>query len=271
VWRAARLLWITAAVALMATAASAARATAKDLATGKILVARRHMLDPNFAETVILLVQYDEKGSVGLIINRPSSIPLSRLTKEFEGVKGRTDPLYLGGPVERSGVMALVRSRTKPEDAKLVFADIYMISVKTTLEKAITSSTANTLHLYLGYAGWDARQLEWELGMNAWDVLPANAGIVFDPHPETLWNRLVEREDLQIAAAPAGGGMATLTRSQAMPTSAQGFCWVAGVRAAAHVRSPGAPCGEWPGRSVPPPAGREPASRNPRGDRLATI
>jgi putative transcriptional regulator len=199
------------AVALVAFAAAAvfgrlvpvqAGISVKDLNTGRILVARRNMLDRNFAQTVILLVHYDEKGTVGLIINRPTKIPLSRLAKEFEGVKGRSDPLYLGGPVESSGVMALFRSSTKREDAKLVFADIYMISVKATLEKAIASATPSTLHLYLGYAGWDAGQLEWELGMNAWDVLPPNAGIVFDPHPETLWNRLVEREQLQIAAGP---------------------------------------------------------------------
>lgn len=179
------------------------QATARDLATGKILVARRHMADENFAQTVILLVQHDEKGTVGLIVNRPTKIPLSRLTKEFEGVKDRSDPLYLGGPMERSGVMALVRSRTKPEDAKAVFADVYMISVKETLEKAIAAATSSRLHLYLGYAGWAAGQLEWELGMDAWDVLPPNAGMVFDPHPETLWNRLVERENLQNAAAPS--------------------------------------------------------------------
>jgi putative transcriptional regulator len=180
-------------------------ATAQDLATGKILVARRHMSDPNFAQTVILLVQHDEKGTVGLIVNRPTKIPLSRLAKEFEGVKGRSEPLYLGGPMERSGVMALVRSHKKPEDAKAVFADVYMISVKETLERAIAAATSSRLHLYLGYAGWDAGQLEWELGMDAWDVLPPNAGMVFDPHPETLWNRLVERENLQNAAAPSRG------------------------------------------------------------------
>src|SRR5579864_1729717 len=230
--RPARLLWIMAAVALTASAATAvrnrlffqaqARATAQDPATGKILVARRHMLDPNFAETVILLVQHDEKGTVGLIVNRATKIPLSRLAKEFEGVKGRSDPLYLGGPMERSGVMALIRSRTKPDEAKVVFTDIYMISMKATLEKAIASgATPNTLRLYLGYAGWDAGQLEWELGMDAWDLLPPNSGTVFDPHPETLWNRLVERENLQNAAAPARVGMRQLTRSQAIPTSAR--------------------------------------------------
>jgi putative transcriptional regulator len=96
--------------------------------------------------------------------------------------------------------MALVRSRAKLEEAKHVLADIYMISNKTSLEKTISSnSAANSLRLYLGYAGWDAGQLEWELGMEAWNVLPANPAVVFDAHPETLWSRLVEQGELQMA------------------------------------------------------------------------
>ena len=144
--RPARVLWIAAALVLMAGAVNAARwrllvpaqagTRVKELAAGKILVARRELLDPHFAETVVLLVQYDQKGTVGLIINRKTKIPISKLSKELEPAKGRTDPLYIGGPVETSGLMALFKSSTKPEDAKHVFADIYMISSKTTLEKS---------------------------------------------------------------------------------------------------------------------------------------
>lgn len=208
----ARALWITAAAALMASAQG--DSGGKQLAVGKILVARRDMLDPNFAETVILLVQYDEKGTVGLILNRQSKVPISRLARGIEGAKGRTDPLYLGGPVETSGVMALVRSRTKPEDAKHLVADLYMISSKSMLEKAMTSDAApNTFRVYLGYAGWDEGQLEWELGLDAWDVLPADTGLAFDPHPETLWSRLIEKEELRMAGFRDGEDSAAGPRS----------------------------------------------------------
>lgn len=208
---ATRLSWVTALVALAASAMPAvhrsllvptqAGGLAKELAAGKLLVARRSLQDPNFTQTVILLVEHsDEEGAVGLILNRQTKIPLSRLSKELEGAKGRSEPLYLGGPVQTEGVMALVRSRSKLEEAKHVLADIYMISSKTSLEKTISSNTASSsLRLYLGYAGWDAGQLEWELGMDAWDVLPATAAVVFDAHPETLWSRLVEQSELQMA------------------------------------------------------------------------
>jgi len=208
---ATRLLLVIALVALAATAAPAVRrrllvpvqagGLAKELATGKLLVARRSLQDPNFAETVILLVEHsDDEGTVGLILNRQTKIPLSRLSKDLEGAKGRTEPLFLGGPVQTEGVMALVRSRAKLEEAKHVLAYIYMISNKTSLEKTISSNSAsNSLRLYLGYAGWDAGQLEWELGMEAWNVMPATTAVVFDPHPETLWSRLVAQEELQMA------------------------------------------------------------------------
>jgi len=210
---ATRLALVMTVAALVASAAPAvhrrwlaptqADQPPKELAAGKLLVARRSLQDPNFSQTVILLVQHSEdEGTVGLILNRQTKIPLSRLSKELEGAKGRSEPLYLGGPVQTDSVMALVRSRTKPEDAKLVLGEVYMISSKTGLDKTITSvPAAGTLRLYLGYAGWDAGQLEWELGMDAWNVLPATAGIVFDAHPETLWSRLVDQEELQMAHA----------------------------------------------------------------------
>jgi len=207
--RLAGSLGMAAAVSLVASAALAARwrlipaqadKPAQQLAAGKILVARRSLEDPNFAETVIVLVQYDDDGTLGLIINRQTKLPVSRLARDLQGAKGRAEPLFLGGPVALSGVMGLIRTETKLEDATHVFGDVYMISSKTSVEKAIAStSDAKTFRLYLGYAGWDAGQLEWEMSMDAWDVMPANAGIVFDSHPETLWQRLVNQEDERMA------------------------------------------------------------------------
>lgn len=205
----ARLLRIAVAIVLVASAALASRwrlvtaqtdKQAQRLAAGKILVARRSLADPNFAETVIVLVQHDEEGTLGLIVNRQTKVPISRLSRDLQSAKGRSEPLYLGGPVETSGIMGLIRTATKLEDAKHMFADVYMISSKAAMEKAMASSyDSKTFRLYLGYAGWDAGQLEYEMGMDAWDVLPANAAIVFDPHPETLWSRLMEQEDMRMA------------------------------------------------------------------------
>lgn len=217
-----RILWIAAAAAAAVSAASLASGAhrapivrtqtgerAKQLAAGKILVARRGLLDPNFAKTVVLLVQHDGDGTMGVIINRPTKVTLSRFAEQFQGIKGRTDLVYLGGPVETTSVMALVRSKSKPDDSKRVLADVFMVSTKAALEKVMTeTSPPDAFRLYVGYAGWDADQLEWELGLDAWDVVPADAAIIFDPHPETLWPRLAEQEGMQIARTGLGPGSA---------------------------------------------------------------
>ena len=88
----------------------------RDLAAGKFLVASRNLRDPNFAETVVLLVEYQEDGVVGLSINRRTRTPISRVLS-VEEAKRRPDPVYIGGPVEGKVVMALARSTKRPASA----------------------------------------------------------------------------------------------------------------------------------------------------------
>jgi putative transcriptional regulator len=98
------------------------------LGPGKLLVASRDLRDPNFAETVVLLVHYDDDGVIGLVLNRRTKIPISRALEEVKGAKDRSDPIFLGGPVGRSGILALLRSRGKVEGAEHVFGDVYLVT-----------------------------------------------------------------------------------------------------------------------------------------------
>jgi putative transcriptional regulator len=173
----------------------------EDLGAGKFLVASRDLPDPNFAKSVVLLVQYDDDGVVGLIVNRRSKVPLSRVLGDVPGAKDRPDPIYAGGPVGKTGVLALLRAPAKPGDAKRVFADVYLISSKELLQKTIASpATSNAFHVYLGYAGWAPGQLEHEVDLGAWYIFHGNAAAVFDSDPDTLWSRLIHETELRIAA-----------------------------------------------------------------------
>jgi len=175
----------------------------QELAPGKFLVARRGIPDPNFAEAVILLVHYDKKNAMGLIVNRATDIPVSRVLKELEMAKGRQDPVYLGGPVGRTGVLALLRSKTKPEEGRHVFADVYLVSSGKALEKAVTAGTEPAaLRVYLGYSGWAAGQLEHEVERGMWHVLKADSDTVFDSEPDSVWLRMIQRTELRRAFAP---------------------------------------------------------------------
>ncbi|MBI4459147.1 MAG: YqgE/AlgH family protein, partial [Acidobacteria bacterium] len=121
-------LCIAAALLGAATSLPAQSVRVNDLAVGKILVASRDLPDPTFAKTVLLLLEYDEQGALGLVINRRTKVPISEALEGLDGARDWSHPVYAGGPVEKSGVLALLHSRVKPEDAaemKPVLSDLY--------------------------------------------------------------------------------------------------------------------------------------------------
>jgi putative AlgH/UPF0301 family transcriptional regulator len=192
--------------ALLACAAVPAFCQTGDLAVGKMLVASRDLGDPNFAKAVILLVRFDEdKGAVGLTINKRTDIPISRAFQDLKEAKGRTDPIYIGGPVELNTVMALLKTGSKPDGASRVFGDVYLISDKDLLTQALASKAeAAEFHAYVGYAGWGPGQLEHEVELGAWHIMPASAAMVFHADPDALWERLIKQTELQIALQSNG-------------------------------------------------------------------
>jgi len=200
-----RLLSIAAAVMLAQAAARTAAGQSvqpADLGAGKLLVASRELPDPNFARTVVLLVQYDDEGVMGLILNHRSKVPISRVLDNIDSAKERTDPVYAGGPVGRTQVLALLRSRSKPQDAKHVFGNIYLVSTKDLLQKTFAAEAEpNTVHVYLGYSGWTVEQLEHEVDLGAWYIFRGDAAAVFDANPESLWPQLIGETELRLASA----------------------------------------------------------------------
>jgi putative transcriptional regulator len=188
---------VLAGLAMMALAHGA------DLAAGRFLVASRELGDPNFAETVVLLVRYGEQdGAMGLIVNRRSDLPLSRVFQDLKVAKGNADPVYMGGPVEPGVVLALLRSASPPEEAQLVFGGVYLVSSKALLEKTLAAKAEpSSFHVYLGYAGWGPGQLEHEVELGGWQVLPAAPAEVFHADPDSVWPRLIKRTEQRIARA----------------------------------------------------------------------
>jgi putative transcriptional regulator len=171
----------------------------KALGRGKILVAGRQLGDPNFAEAVVLLVEHSPQGSMGLIINRQSDTPLSRL---LDLPKSAKVPLvFQGGPVEGTGILALLRSETDRADTKRILDGVYQITAPGLLNDLVASSTGpERLRVYFGYSGWAPDQLERETRAGAWHVFEGSAQVVFDPDPATLWDRQIPRADDQMAS-----------------------------------------------------------------------
>lgn len=177
-----------------------------ELAKGKFLVASRHLRDPNFSETVILLIDYDWHGAMGLVINRPTEVKLSTVLPGIEGLQQRRDTVYIGGPVARSQMLLLIRSGSQPEGSRRVFADIYVSSSRTVLQQMIDNANAGErFRVYAGYAGWAPGQLDQEVSRGDWHVLPADAETVFDKAPSEIWPELILRSSVEWARVQEPG------------------------------------------------------------------
>jgi putative transcriptional regulator len=173
---------------------------AKSLGAGKVLVASRNLGDPHFAKTVILLVHYDAQGVLGLVLNRRTDVPLSRVLDNLRAAKDRSDPVYLGGPLETAAVFALYQSPAKPEGAQHIFGGVYLINSKPLFEQTISAQPKpDVFHAYLGYAGWTQDQLRQEVELGAWFVFPAEAGTVFNADPDALWPEMIRKTEMQYA------------------------------------------------------------------------
>jgi putative transcriptional regulator len=197
-----RWQWIVPLCLLPAAVAPAAAQSMRpaDLGAGKLLVASRDLPDPNFSKTVVLLVQFDEDGVVGLIVNRRSKVPISQVLEDVTGAKERADPVFAGGPVDQTQVIALLRSKNKLDDAAKVVGDVYLVANKQLLEKTLASKVdPERFRVFVGYSGWTEPQLENEVDLGAWYIFRGDAEAVFDSDPESLWPRLIRETELRIA------------------------------------------------------------------------
>ena len=206
-FRLRHLIWLTAVLLCAPIALRAQSVQVGDLGVGKLLVARE--TDRRFAETVILLVEYDDGGALGLTINRRTDVPISQALK---GASGWSDPVYLGGPVETTAVFALLWSRDKQEGMKPVVDEVHWVISRPVLEKLLSEGPsegpsegssegpgAAQMHVYLGYSGWGAGQLENEVKSGSWHIFDGSADLVFDPDPASLWSRLNAQTEQRFA------------------------------------------------------------------------
>jgi putative transcriptional regulator len=148
---------------------------------------------PYFERSVVLVARHGRDAAIGLILNLPTDVPISRLGGA-DAVDTRSDqPLYLGGPVDRQRTVFLRRS-PYPLPASLHLGDdLYMSENPTVLQEALEAGAgADRLRVFKGFSGWAPGQLENEIERGDWLVLPVDPDLVF-ANPEGLWERLMIR------------------------------------------------------------------------------
>lgn len=164
------------------------------VANGIFLIARPGMKDSNFSKTVVLVTLPKGGAPLGVIINRPLKQRLADLFPDFKTLKGKTDPIYFGGPVELPLVSFVVRSTKTPDGALPVLHDVYFSTSHELFEKLMKrpDPTAN-VRVFAGYSGWAPGQLQTEIKRGGWYTLPADANTIFNTDPAKMWDKLVER------------------------------------------------------------------------------
>jgi putative transcriptional regulator len=172
-----------------------------DLQPGRLLVATPALVDPNFAHTVVLVLDTDEDGALGVVLNRPSPVPVEEVLPGWSQVLTGPDVLFQGGPVGTDSALAVARvvasGGEDPVGFRRLFGQTGIIDLDTPTE--IMTPALTEMRVFAGYAGWGAGQLEAEIEEGSWYVVPLEPGDLFAPDPEGLWTRVLRRQPGELA------------------------------------------------------------------------
>ena len=155
------------------------------------LIAMPTLDDPNFSEAVTYICQHTPDGAIGIVVNRPGTLTLGEICSQLDiGVTdgARADSAVLsGGPVEPARGFVLHGDAPQYESTISVSDEIHLTASRDILEAIATGRGPVRAILALGYAGWDAGQLEAEIAANAWLIVEARSEIIFDTPYEQRW------------------------------------------------------------------------------------
>ena len=162
---------------------------------GTLLLATPALGDPNFAGAVVLLLDADEQGALGVVLNRPSPIRVEEVLDHWSEAVTEPDVLFRGGPVGPDGALAVALLRDAadvPVGFRPVQGRLGLVDLETPVE--LVSEGLTALRIFAGYAGWGAGQLEGEIAEGSWYVVPAVAADLFRTDPVDLWREVMRRQ-----------------------------------------------------------------------------
>jgi len=162
-----------------------------DSLQGQLLIASAKLVDPNFARSVIVMVQHGEEGALGLIVNRPLETTMKEVCEKALDLPCEVDgQLHQGGPCE--GPLMVVHTHENVSDLE-VFPGVYFTTDKSKIEWLMQHNEDAAIKFFVGYAGWAPGQLEGEIESESWLIAPADARQVLDGSPsgEEQWSKLM--------------------------------------------------------------------------------
>jgi putative transcriptional regulator len=180
--------------------------------TGQLLIAMPSMQDPNFRETVTFICEHGEQGALGLVINRPMDIELGTVLEQLamptEDPALAIQPIMQGGPVQTERGFVIHESGEEWESSANVCDTIRVTTSQDILTSMAAGNGPSRAIVALGYAGWGAGQLEFEIAENAWLSAPATSELLFDTPFDKRWKKAAELLGIDLAMLSIEAGHA---------------------------------------------------------------
>ncbi|WP_022928145.1 YqgE/AlgH family protein [Patulibacter americanus] len=157
--------------------------------SGQLLVASPTIGDANFARTVVLIVDHDRDGALGIVLNRPTETAVEAVVPDIAPMFAPDDVVHDGGPVQPDSLLTVAEFRDPADAALLVLGRIGMVRG----DEDPRCPDVDRARAYAGYAGWAPEQLDAELEAADWLVVPAQPDDLFVPDASRLWHLALER------------------------------------------------------------------------------
>lgn len=169
---------------------------------GSLLVASTELVEPAFRRTVIYIIEHNDSGSLGVVINRPSDTAVHNVLPQWSSLVSRPRALYVGGPVKRDAALCLATLRVGVDidevpGLRRVDGRVAMVDLDSDPDEI--RPLVEGVRIFAGYSGWTFGQLEGELERQDWMVLSALASDLIGPPRVDLWASVLRRQPLPLA------------------------------------------------------------------------
>jgi len=189
------------------------RAVAGAYLNNQLLVAMPSLADPNFSHSVTLVCEHSERGALGIVINRPLEMKLSEVLEQLslttEDARLRDLPVLAGGPVQRDRGFVLHRPGPHPWESTMPVSDTLCVTTSRDVLAAMAGGQGpGQAVVALGYAGWEAGQLEEEVLQNAWLTVPCDDTLIFELPYEQRWHAAARLLGIELSRISTQAGRA---------------------------------------------------------------
>ncbi|HKE71893.1 MAG TPA: YqgE/AlgH family protein [Nocardioidaceae bacterium] len=164
--------------------------------SGRLLVASPTLRDPNFARTVVLILDHDHTGTLGVVLNRPLEVEVRDVLPDWTGDVSAPSSLFGGGPVATDSALAIGVLTPSADEAPLGWRAMYgrvgLVDLDTPVE--VLTGALTGLRIFAGYAGWSPGQLEDEIAEGSWLVVDGVDDDLTTEAPVGLWSQVLRRQ-----------------------------------------------------------------------------